>query len=249
MSDTDSAFESEYRKQDEMFVVWSKNLTDQNYDIQFVIEKLRASSKSELRILDVGGGVGAVAKAITDNVPNAHVDVIDISPLARDNFLGAERTNFILDSFLTRDFDVQYDAILMRVLLHHLVDRSEGRTYENQLAALEKTRSLLTDDGAIYVTENFYQPMVMEDATGRIIFEVTNLKSVAGLVYKLGANTAGEGVRFRSWEAWQKMFGARGLSVVDQLKSETWGKNMPVWQRVPLLCKERFQSVVMLQPA
>lgn len=253
MAEPQEKFEPEYRQQDEMFVTWSKTVTDTTYDVKFLIETLakRAAQNPDktLRVLDIGGGVGTVAKAIADNIPNAEVDVIDLSPLARDNFVGAERTNFILDNFLTYDFAHKYDAVFMRTLLHHLVASTDAQTYQSQYNALIKAKELLSADGNFFVTENFYEPYIGKDLTGRLIFMITNikLKAFAGIVRKLGANTAGEGVRFRSWASWTEMFAKAGLSLTDKQRSTTWSGIMPIWQKLPLLCKNRFQTITVLK--
>ena len=40
------------------------------------------------------------------------------------------------------------------------------------------------------------------------------------------------------------MISGVGLTQVDELTSDEWGQTMPLWQKVPLLCRGRFQRVV-----
>ena len=133
---------------------------------------------------------------------------------------------------------------MMRTVLHHMVGRTERDNLNRQIATLEKAKGLLMPGGSIFITENFYVPFVGADLTGRLIFELTKLQTVARVTRLLGANTAGEGVRFRSEAAWDSMLSDTGLEQVDELTSDTWGQTMPLWQKLPLLCKGRFQRVV-----
>ena len=237
------------KSQDSMLVRWARNVNEKNYDIDFMIGKLKTIRKEKLRILDVGGSVGGAAKAISGNVENAYIDVIDISLLAKQNFINAERTRFIAGDFLKHQFRSKYDAIIMRVLLHHLIDCNEEKTCKAQSMGLKKAMQILDSDGVIFITENFYQPFFFEDLTGRMIYEITKLKFVEKVVRVMGANTAGEGVRFRSWNAWENLFNANGLIITDIKKSDTWGKSIPLWQKIFLFCREAFQAVIVLQPA
>ena len=235
------------KQQEDMFVRWSKRITAKHYDIDFIIEKLKRSEKQNIRILDIGGGVGSVAKAISENVDGAVIDVIDFSPLAEDNFVQGKKINFITGNFLTYQFKNKYDAIIMRVLLHHLIDCNENKTSKAQNNGLKKAKELLKPNGVLFVTENYYEPYLFKDLSGRLIYEVTKLKSIAGFVRIMGANTAGEGVRFRSWKAWEDFFHSNGLIVVEARKSTTWGKSISIWKKIFLFCREAFQAVVMLR--
>lgn len=242
-----SELKFEYRKQDEMFVDWSKRISSDNYGAEFVRDELSVLKRDNLRGLDVGGGIGAFAKTVTDSVPNSFVEVVDLSPLARDNFVNSPNTEFVFDDFLARDFNEQYDFVFVRLLLHHLVSDSFSSSLAAQATALKKVASLVRPGGRIFIIENLYEPKIFTDVTGKIIYQLTKLQSLRSLIFRLGANTAGEGVLFHSEEIWYNLFESAGLGVISSRRSLSWGKNMPLWQRILLLCKHRFQCIYMLE--
>ncbi len=238
---------------DEKFIAWSKGTSERSYDVQSLIEHLQKAGHAEAIGLDIGGGIGAFAKAVAESCTNPKVSITVVDPGvdALDQKMESPNVEYQLAPFdESYPSDQKFDFIIFRTVLHHLISDSEKNTYETQIAALSKAKSMLKDDGIIFVTENFYEPMFGNDLTSRIIYAVTSSNAVAWVARKLGANTAGEGVRFRSSDSWKQLQDTVGLEVVDSLRYTDWGgANMPFWQRLPLLCKERFQAVQVLKPA
>jgi SAM-dependent methyltransferase len=242
-----SEFQPQYRQQDVKFVEMSRELTADHYDIRRILEKVRALGRGQLRILDVGGGIGSMAAALADALPQATVDVIDLSPLARDNFIVHERTSLIVDDFLRWEPEIRYDVVIFRTVLHHIVGPTESETRASQHRAIEKASGITAPGGKLFVVENFYDPIATEDFTGRMIYYLTRSKAVAWIARRLGANTAGEGVRFRSFRSWSTLFASHGYEILDVLRAPKASWYVPVWQRAPVFCADCYQALVELK--
>lgn len=234
-----------HKHQEYKFVEWSKSVTEENYDVNRILEEIESNNLTSINVLDVGGGVGSVAGVIARADPRCVVDVIESSTLACNSFLLHERVNLLRGDYLATIFSKKYDYIIFRTVLHHLIDQSEFETREIQVEALIKARKNLAIKGTIFVLENIYKPLFGNDLTGRIIFLLTSSKKFAWLFRIMGANTAGTGVRFRSLAAWEKLIIESGLRIEPQFKKQQWG--MPLWQRVPLLCIDRYQILIELK--
>jgi Methyltransferase domain len=233
------------RLQDHQFVEQSKDVSTETYDVARIISDLRGRVNSGRRIADVGGGIGSVGLALVKELDDVCVDVVDNSELAAAQFSAHDRLELIPRNYFEWSTSAKYDAVIFRTVLHHFVGSSTEQTRRLQVDALHKAKGLLKDGGLIYVTENFYEPAVGTDLTGELIYQLTKLEFPAKVLRAMGANTAGEGgVRFRSDAAWQALFRECGLDVsaVARLK---WP--MPLWQRLPLLCRYRFQALVALK--
>jgi SAM-dependent methyltransferase len=234
-----------YRQQDINFLKWSSQTTSESFDVKRIIDRIASLGSSKLVVLDVGGGIGAIAKLLAERFDNVTIDVVDCSALARDNFLTHQRVSLILDDFLEMKILRKYDVIIFRTVLHHLVGVTEKETERIQNRAMARAYQILSDDGVIFVTENFYEPMFGEDLTGKIIFQMTKIKTFASLFRKMGANTAGIGVRFRCFKSWSHLFSIHSYAIVDVRKDVGW--TMPLWQRMPFLCAGRYQALLELK--
>ena len=246
-----------YKKQDEKFVEWSKDATEKSFDLKHIIaflhDQIETSENNPpnvdrpLRLLDVGGGIGLVAKVLSQAL-GAQVDVIDPSPLARDGFVESPKTRFHFGDYLTCNLSEPYDAILFRTVLHHFVGSGFAETSRLQSQGLAKAKQLLRPNGLkrIVVVENFYEPFLKQDLTGQLIYAVTSLRHLEALTRRLGANTAGEGVRFRSLASWRELFSQQALQIEKLWRDPDWGERMPWWQKLPLVCDQRYQGTLIL---
>lgn len=234
------------KAQEFQFVEWSRSVSAENYDVARVIEVIKNRTFSCINVLDVGGGIGTTAVAIAKADPRCTVDVVENSILAHRDFVSHDRVNLVRGDYLATNFSKKYDFILFRTVLHHLISDTDTDTRIVQAESLRKARKILAVDGAIFVVENFYEPLVGEDLPGRLIFFLTSLKTFASFFRKLGANTAGEGVRFRSLRSWMSVIAEAGLELESDLVKQQWG--MPIWQRVPFLCVDRYQALIQLKP-
>ncbi|MDO6459748.1 class I SAM-dependent methyltransferase [Granulosicoccaceae sp. 1_MG-2023] len=239
-------FESEKK-----FVEWSECITLKHPNVQCVagILNARREEGQSLRGLDVGGGIGTFASHVCTLVPDSRITIIDKSALAREGFSKNPALNFIEGDFLTLDESQQFDFIIMKTVLHHFIGEGEQETRANQKAGLAKARRLLKPDGVLIVEENFYEDLFGRDLIGRLILFLTQPRLIEPLIRRLGANTAGEGVRFRSYSGWKALFAEAGFGIDNMHESAHWGKDFPLWQRLPLMCKRRFQAILTMSKA
>lgn len=234
---------------DAKFIDWSNCTYDDSYDVVSLASYLKQLDKQELTGLDVGGGIGVFAKTVIDQCPEKDVSftVVDPGLSAAEQRVESTNISYELNTFDAFTSEQQYDFIVFRLVLHHLIGKDSQDTLETQRAALVKAKSLLKEGGVLFIVENFYEPMLGEDTTSKIIYRATSSKAIAGLTRRLGANTAGEGVRFRSLQSWTTLFESLGFGVDHVSVHPWWGNDMPAWQRWPLLCKNRYQAIKTLR--
>ena len=226
---------------DIMFVKCSQGRSQSSWDIQAVATSLE---QNELwRGLDIGAFANAICEL---NSGIQVVDVVDPSIEAHENFIENSKTNLIKGTMESLPADVSYDFIIINLVCHHIISETNQSTVESQLSFLNQARSLLRRDGLLFVEENIYESYFQNDLCGRLIYEITSLKGIEPLTRKLGANTAGEGVRFHSDLAWRKIFQQAGLKIIQTFANTEWGSRMPIWQKIPLACKKRYQKMYVL---
>ena len=205
---------------------------------------MRSAGSESTRGLDVGGGIGKFASIITENVDGCSIVVVDNSDLVYDSFVVNDNVTLVESDWFEYKSESKYDFIIFKTVLHHFVETSEIKTRNAQVLGLLKAAELLKDDGILIVEENFYESAFrLGDLAGRLIYEITKLTLIEKITRKLGANTAGEGVRFRSMLAWEKIFQESGFKI-DQVTKCQW--DWQAWQRIPLMGKDRFQAVLSL---
>jgi hypothetical protein len=231
---------------DTKFVEWSKGRSVKSWDAQAVARF--TESNGLCHGLDVGGGIGKFANLICDlNDSIQSIDVVDPSKQAHDNFIAHPKTQLIKSTLEEMTESAAYDFITINLVCHHIIEKNNKETFNCQKRFLRRVRNRLTDGGYIFIEENIYESYFSDDLCGRLIYEITSLKGIDSITRRLGANTAGEGVRFRSDNAWKKIFQEVGLRTVQTFEDYNWGKNMPLWQKLPLLCRARYQRVYVLQ--
>ena len=226
------------------FVEWSHAIKKDDYDVKAVIELLSSLGKKSLMGLDVGGGIGKFASVVAENVEGCKVIVVDNSDLVSGSFVDSEQCSLIEADWFEYDPEIKFDFVIFKTVLHHFVESSDKKTKEAQVLGLLKAADVLKDDGVLIIEENFYESALgFADLSGRLIYEITKMRSIEKLTRKLGANTAGEGVRFRSMIAWTKIFEESGFKI-DRVTKVHW--DWQVWQKIPLMGKDRFQAVLSL---
>jgi hypothetical protein len=237
------------KTQDIKFVEWSRGVNEESYDLSEMMQIIESRFKGKsIKIADIGGGIGTTANALCSSFKTAYADVIDNSPLAKESFIGHSRSNLIFEDFFEFKAEKKYDVVIFRTVLHHFVGQSEKETLALQTKALDKTYSqLIAEGGLVFIIENFYEPAIGNDITGRIIYELTKLEFSSAVFRYLGANTAGEGVRFRSFMRWKSIFEKCGFELGAKITTEDWSMPMPIWQRIPFVCKNRYQALVVLR--
>lgn len=245
----DAARGTTFKPQEIKFVEWSQEARASDYDVAHILKVIKRIPKPAIKVLDVGGGIGSVGCVLVETSDKVEVDVVDNSSLAAQHFLHHDKLRLLYDDFLKVRTDRKYDAIIFRTVLHHIIGNSSRQTLEVQHEAIGKAREMLSDDGRLIIIENFYDPVVSKDISGEIIFQCTKLKTFAPIFRRLGANTAGEGVRFRSLKSWLEMFRSHQLEVDGDIVMEKWNVPLPLWQRLPLLCHRKYQALLELKKA
>lgn len=231
---------------DAKFVEWSQGRQVNSWDA-LAVAKVTASN-GLYRGLDVGGGIGKFANSICDlNKAIQHIDVVDPSKQAHRKFLYHPKVRLIKGTLEDLNSQTLYDFATINLVCHHIIDNTNQKTIDRQKNFLYRVTEMLSETGYIFVEENIYESYFFDDVCGRIIYEITSLSGIEPITRRLGANTAGEGVRFHSDNAWREIFQRAGLMVVGTFENCAWGENMPLWQKIPLLCSVRLQRLYVLQ--
>ena len=235
-------------KSDAKFIEWSAGTTTRSFDVVALAARIGGMPLRPVRILDIGGGIGAFAVALVESCPgrDVHVTVLDPSVSAVPHRRVHPRVDYVTGTVDAHLPVGPFDMVVLRTVVHHFVARRLAATDRTQVDALSRVRGLLGPGGTVCVMENLYEPMIGSDTTGRLIFRVTANRLVALPARLLGANTAGEGVRFRSRASWLEVYGQAGLELVEETVRPRWGATMPAWQRWPLLCRSRRQVLHVL---
>lgn len=171
-------------------------------------------------LLDVGGGTGRFAQALRQQFPRCSVTILDVSAKSVQK-AATKGIQGIVGSILDPPpalASKRYDVVAFNMILHHLVGDSDRFTEANQKHALTVAAGLLKRNGRIVVNEYCYSGLVGDDSSGRLIYEITRSKVLAGVVRAVGrvcpplaANTVGVGVRFRPLPSWAKLGAEAGL--------------------------------------
>ncbi len=175
------------------------------------------------RFLDLGGGTGRFADLLLANYPLAEGCVFDNSELLLAKNKPDVRKQLICDSAEhLGQLEGRFDLVSVHWLLHHLVSDSYAQTTANQHGVLRGLAALLSERGRVSVYENNYQGLLIGALPGWLIYQATLLRSLATLTRRLGANTAGVGVCFRSERQWRAMIAATGFNIVDYGEPDQW---------------------------
>jgi glycosyltransferase involved in cell wall biosynthesis/SAM-dependent methyltransferase len=184
-----------------------------------VIETMVGGVKGD-RCIDLGGGTGRFA----DKLLAADADevvVLDDAQVLLDRSVPHPAKRLVRASIFDADvvdgdrYVGWADLVSINLVLHHLVDPSSAVCDLNAVAALEVAKRLLAPGGRVLVLENAYDGIGGNDLPGRIVHAMTSSPALAGVTRRLGANTAGVGVRFRSTRRWTQIFDAAGYDVID----------------------------------
>ena len=209
-----------------------------------VSEILNSLGKEYIVGLDVGGGMGQFASAVTNLVNGCHIIVVDNSSLVGPSFVKNTKCSLIKSDWFTYESQKKYDFVIFKTVLHHFVRNSERQTRNAQIFGLIKAAGMLKDDGVLIMQENFYESVFPSmDLSGWLIYQITKIKFIEKVTRKLGANTAGEGVRFRNMKAWLNIIERAGFNV-DSVVTKHW--DWELWQKIPLLGHSRYQAVLRL---
>jgi SAM-dependent methyltransferase len=227
------------------FTEWtlSRKLTD--WDVSFVSSLI--GSLGLRKGLDVGGGVGVFAEHVTKLQKGTQIDVIEPNTEAHKKFRKNKGIKLIKGHFPNVKFSQKYDFILFNLVLHHMLDGNNLKTRKLQQLALEEACKILKKDGVIVVQENIYDPLFGRDLSGRLIYYFTRSKIFKKIFRRLGANTAGEGVRFHSDKEWEAIMTESGLSIEQKVDNLVWGNQQTLYEKLVFVIKRRYQRIYYLR--
>jgi len=159
--------------------------------------------------LDVGGGNGAFTDSLLSRFPRATGVLIDNGEALLARNKPHPRKTLLCQSAIEMDRRFSgrsFDLICLNWLLHHLVLRSYIETCRLQARVVAAARDLLSARGRICVFENLYDGMIIDALPSHLIFQLTSSHVLSPIIKRLGANTAGCGVCFRSRTQWEQLF-------------------------------------------
>ena len=173
------------------------------------------------RVVDIGGGCGFFASAVSEHLglPTRVIDMDSVS-IERCTQRGVE--GFLGDA-LKPPVAGDEAVVCFNLILPHLVGSTEVTTLRLQGAALDAWRD---EPVRIFVNEYIYDSY-LGNFSGHLIYRITSSRAlsflgklVAKVVPSLKANTFNIGVRFRSAEEWISFFEKRHWNVVGHVRGE-----------------------------
>lgn len=225
--------------------------------VQHFAELTGYAADEPFRVLDVGGGTGLFAQELRQKFTQCSVTILDLSQWSVDK-AKARGVTAVLGSILDPPASLtvqRFDVVVFNMILHHLVGDSDNLTEQNQKQALRVAASLLSSGGRIIFNEYCYSGFMYDDVSGRLIYELTSSKALAGVIRAIGrlfpkhlsANTVGVGVRFRPLRRWEQLGAASGLVLQRTLDGPPDPPSLV--RRVSLLIREvRRSSAVFVVP-
>jgi O-methyltransferase domain len=177
----------------------------------------------DFTFLDVGGGNGVFADLLLNYYPKSKGTVLDNAQVLLDKNQINPRKTIICDSVENlNSIETKYDLICFNWLLHHLVGNSYSETRRNMATAINAVIPLLSPHGKVSIFENMYNGLAIDGLPSRIIFTLTSSKAIAGIIKKMGANTAGVGVCFLSQQQWIETINKTELKLLQYTDDDKW---------------------------
>ncbi|HTU83306.1 MAG TPA: class I SAM-dependent methyltransferase [Candidatus Acidoferrales bacterium] len=164
--------------------------------------------------LDVGAGKGIFTDRILNRYPLSNGVALDTAEtlLAQNSEHPRKQLSLVSATEAARHFaSASFDLVFFNFSLHHFVGDTYRRSRLFQHQAVVQAKKLLAPSGRISVLENAYEGALHHNLPGYLTYTLSRSETLAPLVRRLGANTAGCGVCFLSTTAWRKEFARAGL--------------------------------------
>ncbi len=213
-----------------------------NFDTDYIqgadwvnlVEHLNKSfPDGEFSFIDVGGGNGVFCDKLLETFPKSKGVLIDNSEYLINLNKENPRKTIICDSVENINKllpDEKFDVIFLNLVLHHFI----GNSYKISRSIVENTLNnlypLLSDRGLLYIMEDVYNGKYIDGLASYLIFSITSIKALGGITRRLGANTGGVGVCFRSRKQWLSLFDKCGYKVDKEDISHRFN-NFPFYKR------------------
>lgn len=197
----------------------------------FILERIaqlaqRDFGSREFSILDVGGGTGYFADKMLERFPLARVHLLDNAGFQLERNAPHPRKTLHLGSaedLLQLFGEHRFDLICFNYVAHHFVLNSYGRTRRMQRKVLSDGAGLLAPGGRISLVEHLCNSFI-RSASSRLMYQLTASRTLAPIVKRFGANTAGVGVCFLEEKSWFDNLNAVGLRVLELSREYVeWG--------------------------
>jgi len=192
--------------------------------------------EGNFNFLDIGGGNGVFCDKVLDTFLQSKAVLLDNSEYLISLNKQSGRKRIICASVEEIDKLFQgeaFDVVFLNLVLHHFVSNGYKSTYKNVKDTFLKLKPLLSSKGYVYVFEDFYNGLIFDGLPSHLIFTLTSSKMLAGLTRKLGANTGGIGVCFRSKKQWEKIINECGYRIIHEGKSIEFNE-FPLYKRLLL---------------
>jgi ubiquinone/menaquinone biosynthesis C-methylase UbiE len=212
--------------------------------------KQHISFDSRMHILDVGGGNGSFLDLLLDNLPNSTGILLDNSKYMISLNKTHPRKETVLSSATNaanKFGNMKFDIITINLLLHHLVVSKEKDIESIVIRCLEGVGNLLCKKGSVVLYEQTYDGWSKRLDPGRAIFFLSSIKQpmIADFFRRLGANSAGVGVRFRSRAGWREISKKSGYRMVAE--KTLFVDNVSLFRRFALGIKTMASHVYLLK--
>lgn len=133
------------------------------------------SNNNNPKFLDVGCGDGSFIKALVKAGINMDYFAIDISfkmiTMAKENLVDSNVKLFLADGMnIPVRQDIKFDIIHIDSVLHHVIERTRGKSTALIKKILEILVDKLSDNGILIVEEWYYSSYIIPTFTSFIVF-------------------------------------------------------------------------------
>lgn len=185
-------------------------------------------SKTQLRILDVGGGAGYFISELKNHLsPTNAYFVVDTYPYINWNNATNNLTFLECDAAeLSSCFEKEsFDLVFCNMLFHHLLSDSYNSNEKLRFDCLKEILYVLKKDGTICFIDNFCDGLLLDSLPSRLIYTMTSQKNplLVKLFSAFGSNSAGVGVCMLSEKIWRSMLNKAGYQIITIKKEPDSG--------------------------
>ncbi len=146
-------------------------------NLMFAADYMRRHARKTARLIDVGCGDGESLSMLKDKAGLSDLTGMDITMhyLAK----AQERTGCnivlgsILDGELVKARRGSWDFVVMKAVLHHLIEKNRASSYRAARTAIKNSLSLLGQDGRLFIYEPAHGPKFLMD----LVFHVKKVFS------------------------------------------------------------------------
>jgi|SRR5215217_18999 SAM-dependent methyltransferase len=143
--------------------------------IKNIIMTKSNNNNNNAKFLDVGCGDGSFIEALVKAGINMDYFATDISfkmiTMAKENLVGCNVKLFLADSFnVPIRQDIKFDIIHIDSVLHHVIERTRGKSTALIKKILEILVDKLSDNGILIVEEWYYSSYIIPTFTSFVVF-------------------------------------------------------------------------------